>query len=258
MGDADAGGKGLAHTLRRGVRRLRRERRCLACACVFRDADTRRVFCPACAAAMPRRALGFCPDCGELAAWPELPLCACAHCLDEPPPWRDFLFHGPHEGLLRALLIQLKFQNRPLLGHALGTLLSRHPAFPALGVDLVVPVPLHPKRLALRGYNQAQEIARPLAHSLRVPLAPDPLWRIRATPPQTGTCRDARKMNTLNAFAASTSLRGSRVLLVDDTLTTGATLSEAASALLQSGAASVSVAVVSRTPLHYAAAGPGR
>ncbi len=235
------------------LRCLRRERRCQACACVFRDADLSSLFCPACTSAMPRRMRGFCPDCGELAAWPTLPLCACARCLEDAPPWQEFFFHGPHEGLLRKLLISLKFQGRPLLGHALGSLLSRHPRLAALNAELLVPVPLHSARLASRGYNQAQEIARPLATRLRVPLKADILRRVRATAPQTGASRKARRNNTLNAFAASASVKGLHVLLVDDTLTTGATLAEAARALLHSGAARVSAAVVSRTPLQYAA-----
>jgi ComF family protein len=200
---------------------------------------------------MPRKQRGFCPGCGEPAAWPELPLALCAHCLKEPPLWRDFIFHGPHEGLLRKLLITLKFHRHPFIGHALGTLLATHPEFAALTADAVIPVPLHPSRLTWRGYNQAQEIARPVARHLRLPLAPDLLLRILPTEPQTNFSRNERKKNIRNAFAAREAVRGMRVLLVDDTLTTGATLTAAAKALLTSGASSVSVAVVSRTSSHY-------
>lgn len=238
-------------SLGRALRHLRLERRCLACSAVFREPDLDILFCRACAEAMPRRKKGYCPCCGELAAWPELPLALCAHCLKEAPPWQGFIFHGPHEGLLRNMLINLKFGDRPLFGHVLGSLLATHPGLGALRVEAVVPVPLHLTRLAARGYNQAQEIARPLARMLRLPLAPGLLSRTRATPPQTGANRACRKRNITKAFAAAPGAKGKELMLVDDTITTGATLIEAARALLDGGAASVSVAVVSRTPRHY-------
>ena len=229
---------------------LGRERRCLACTAIFRGEKAETLFCPACTATMPRKQRGFCPGCGEPAAWPELPLASCAHCLKEPPLWQDFIFHGPHEGLLRKLLITLKFHQQPFLGHALGTLLATHPEFATLAADAVIPVPLHSSRLTRRGYNQAQEIARPVARHLRLPLTPDLLFRVLPTTPQTNFSRKERKKNIQNAFAAQEAVRGMRVLLVDDTLTTGATLTAATQALLASGAGSVSVAVVSRTPSH--------
>ena len=200
---------------------------------------------------MPRKQRGFCPGCGEPAAWPELPLAPCAYCLKEPPLWQNFIFHGPHEGLLRKLLITLKFHKQPFLGHALGTLLAMHPELAVMTADAVIPVPLHPSRLTQRGYNQAQEIARPVARHLQLPLAPDLLFRVLATAPQTNFSRNERKNNIRNAFTARKAVRGMRVLLVDDTLTTGATLAAATQALLTSGASSVTVAVVSRTSSHY-------
>ena len=199
---------------------------------------------------MPRKQRGFCPGCGEPAAWPELPPVLCAHCLDEPPLWQDFIFHGPYEGLLRNLLIGLKFRNKPFLGHALGTLLATHPGFAALNADMVIPVPLHPSRLARRGYNQAQEIARPLARHLTLPLMPNLLGRTLPTAPQTSASRNERKKNIRNAFTAREAVRGAHVLLVDDTLTTGATIAAATRTLLASGAGGISVAVVGRTALH--------
>jgi ComF family protein len=236
--------------LQRLLRSLGRERRCLACTLIFRDEEAAALFCPDCAAAMPRKQRGFCPGCGEPAAWPELPPVLCAHCLDEPPLWQDFIFHGPYEGLLRNLLIGLKFRNKPFLGHALGTLLATHPGFAALNADMVIPVPLHPSRLARRGYNQAQEIARPLARHLTLPLMPNLLGRTLPTAPQTSASRNERKKNIRNAFTAREAVRGAHVLLVDDTLTTGATIAAATRTLLASGAGGISVAVVGRTALH--------
>ncbi|MDR2605577.1 MAG: ComF family protein [Desulfovibrio sp.] len=234
----------------RGIRKaLGAERRCFACGSVFRSAEAAAglmPFCPACAALLARRESGFCPLCGALYAWPRLPVCACAACLREKPPWSRLLFHGEHEGLLRRLLLDLKFRGQTHLGAALGTLVSAHPALRELPADIVTPVPLHKTRLLHRGYNQALELARPAAAALGCPMRPDLLLRIRATSPQTRSDRSERAANVDGAFACARPLRGRHVVLVDDTLTTGATLRAAAAALLDAGAAGVCAVVVSR------------
>lgn len=235
-----------------GVRRLwdllASERRCPACASVYAFRDRREtLFCPECALALARREKGYCPDCGEPAAWPDLPLAPCLRCLENPPAWDTFLFHGLHQGLLRQLLLGLKFHGQVALAYSLGRLLAGHPGLSGLSADCVVPVPLHMHRLARRGYNQALELAGPLADRLELPCEPGLLERVRATVPQTGTSLAARKQNTRGAFAASSEVRGARVLLLDDTVTTGSTLAAATAALLDAGAGGVSVIAVSRT-----------
>lgn len=117
--------------------------------------------------------------------------------------------------------------------------------------DAVTPVPLHADRLRERGFNQSQELARPLAAASGAPLSPALLRRARATAHQIGLNRAERQANLLGAFTAHASVRGKTILLVDDTLTTGATLRLAARALLDQGALAVDVAVAARTP------GPG-
>jgi ComF family protein len=149
------------------------------------------------------------------------------------------------------LLHRLKFQEQLLQGHALGSLLARHPSLQDLRVDAVVPVPLHDARLTQRGYNQAMELARPVAAALGRPLEPRWLIRTRNTPPQRGKGKDGRRENILHAFTGvhhpKRSLRGKDLLLLDDIMTTGATLADATRALLEAGAGTVHVAVVSRT-----------
>ena len=114
--------------------------------------------------------------------------------------------------------------------------------------DLIIPMPLHPNRLRSRGFNQAAEIARHLARCLKIPCAYNALIRMHDTPPQAGLPREARWHNLLGAFACPTRLDGHRVLLVDDVLTTGASLSACAEMLREAGATHVEVAVVARTP----------
>lgn len=122
---------------------------------------------------------------------------------------------------------------------------SPDPATPA-ALNCVVPVPLHPARLRQRGYNQALELARPLARTLGLPLRHQLLRRIRKTPPQTTLTRRARLRGIRGAFAADSDVSGLSILLVDDVITTGATVAEAGRTLLRAGAASVAVLAVAR------------
>jgi ComF family protein len=114
--------------------------------------------------------------------------------------------------------------------------------------DLLVPVPLHRRRLGERGYNQALEIARPVAKRLRLPLQPGLCKRVRATPEQAGLPAAERRRNLRAAFSAAASVRRARVAIVDDVITTGSTVAAVAQALRKAGAADVQAWVVARTP----------
>lgn len=115
---------------------------------------------------------------------------------------------------------------------------------------MVCPVPMHPRRLLARRYNQAAEIARPLCRLRRVPYRPDLLIRARATASQGGRSGRGRRLNVKGAFAVppgqAKQIAGKRVLLVDDVLTTGATAEACARTLLAAGAKAVDLAVVAR------------
>jgi ComF family protein len=151
-------------------------------------------------------------------------------------------------GAIAVALRRLKYESRPDLAGPLGRLLCGVIRRGGLGADVVVPVPLHPKRLADRGYNQAALLGRAAARALSVPLAARALVRIRHTPQQAHLGREARLGNVVNAFHVRdpAAVRGLHVLLVDDVVTTGSTLGACTAALLAAGAASVQMLAVAR------------
>jgi ComF family protein len=112
--------------------------------------------------------------------------------------------------------------------------------------EIVVALPLANQRLKERGFNQAALLAAGVAKQLKLPVAHGAMLRIRETPPQSGLNREARIKNIRGAFACDTSLVGRSVAIVDDVMTTGATLSEAARALKSAGAARVEAWVLAR------------
>ncbi len=155
---------------------------------------------------------------------------------------------GLYRDSLRAIILLLKFQRRERLGTKLGSLLG--PVFVSLtdsrviGSALLVPVPLHSSRLRERGYNQAELLCRGLLRALPsagLRLEQSALRKIRATPPQAGLSMAARRENVRGAFAvaAPERVRGQTIILVDDVMTTGATLSSCATELRRAGASDV-------------------
>lgn len=174
----------------------------------------------------------------------------CGACVRQPPPLARCVAAVPYGYPWSACLARLKFQQSPGWAHALGLLLRSAPwAEPALDqADRVVPMPLSTERLRERGFNQALELAHCLA-----PGKTDArlLLRLRHTQPQSTLGRADRLRNVAGAFAVdplrTAPLRGRRVVLVDDTMTSGATVFSAARALRDAGAAEVTALVVART-----------
>lgn len=150
------------------------------------------------------------------------------------------------------LIAGAKFRRRLDFAGALGELLGAYLCglCGALAIeppDLVVPVPLHRRRMAARGFNQAEEIAAPVARRLGVPLRTDVLRRARDTVEQTSLTGRARRRNMAGAFTAPCSLRGLRVAIVDDVWTTGTTARAVARVARSAGAATAQVWTVART-----------
>ena len=226
--------------------------RCLVCAAAGGQG---RDLCADCARGLPWNAPA-CARCGL--PLPE-PAPACGRCLHQPPPFDACTAVFRYEPPVDRLLQRLKYGGDLAAGALLAALMrerlaaccdsgARDPIATAHApADALVPVPLHPGRLGARGYNQALELARPLARAFAVPLRADLLARTRRTAAQTELDADARRANVRGAFVATAAVPG-RVVLVDDTMTTGATLAACASALRAAGARQVTLWVAARAP----------
>lgn len=149
-------------------------------------------------------------------------------------------------GRVQHLLHQLKYQGQRDVGRALGRWYGHDLARHGFQFDLLVPVPLHPRKLAQRGYNQADPFAEGLAESLNTRWHATGLRRVTHTTSQTRKSRLERWQNVAEVFevADPAAIQGQHVLIVDDVLTTGATLEACAAALLAAGAAAVSITTI--------------
>jgi ComF family protein len=180
---------------------------------------------------------------------PDAPLCGA--CAVEPPAFDRARAALRYDEGARSLILAFKHADRTDSAPAFGRWLARAGAELLAGADLIAPVPLHRWRLLKRGYNQAAILARALAREAGVALVPDLLQRRRATPSQQGLSGQARLANvTPAAFRPhpwhKARLDGRRVVLVDDVMTTGATVGACAQVLRRAGAAEVDVLTLAR------------
>ena len=174
----------------------------------------------------------------------------CGACLAEPPPFARARAVMRYDDASRPLLLGFKHGDRTEAAPPFAAWMARSGGELLAAAGLVAPVPLHWRRLLARRYNQAALLARPLAGLAGIPAVPDLLLRRRATPSQGRLSRAERQRNVAGAFAVNprraAALRGRRLLLVDDVMTTGATVSACARAALRAGAAAVDVLVLAR------------
>jgi ComF family protein len=174
----------------------------------------------------------------------------CSSCLKNPPPFHAARAALVHEGPGRDLIHAFKYNGRTHLRRPLGLLVvERLTEFVAQKQpNLIVPVPLHVKRLRNRGFNQALLVGELLAEEWRIPLCRQGLRRVRWTEPQISLAAGLRRENVRDAFVVPdvSLVSGRRVLLVDDVFTTGSTVEECSRTLLRAGAEAVLVITISR------------
>lgn len=173
----------------------------------------------------------------------------CGDCILQPPPYSGARSFGYYTGELSALVHGLKFYGRRNLVGLLAPLLAKAFAenWSCPDFNWIVPVPLHPKRRRERGFNQSELLSNALSTKIAIPVN-SCLRRIRSTRPQVGLTDSQRSENVRNAFECrnKAQIHGRRILLIDDVMTTGATVSSAAQALLNAGALRVSVLTLAR------------
>jgi ComF family protein len=176
----------------------------------------------------------------------------CPGCRAHPAPWEQARAALRYDGHAKRLLLPFKHADRPELAQALAPMMARAGAALLRRAELIVPVPLHRRRLFSRRYNQAALLVHALARLSRVPAVPDLLRRTRATVSLGELGATARAEAVAGAFAVrphrAARLAGRRVLLVDDVMTSGATASACTEVLLAAGAAAVDVLVAARVP----------
>ena len=212
--------------------------------CYLCRGAARGVLCAACEADLPRLSGPRCLRCA-LAA-PE-GAAECGRCLARPPAY-DATVAALAYGFPADVLVQaLKFRGELALAPLLGGLLARSLP-PDARADLLLPVPLAAARLRARGFNPAMELARPLAAATGARLDPRLAERLRDTPPQVELPWAERAANVRGAFGCARALEGAAIAVVDDVMTTGATLHELAATLKRAGASRVVNWVLARTP----------
>ncbi len=225
------------------------------CARCGREPKGGDVLCALCDAALPRWPAGRCRLCQQAPPGPDG---RCRACAESGGPLAACVAAAPFAGEVAEWIRRFKYPRPGLAGldsaaEGVATALCVEAAarLPGRPPDAVVPVPVHPARLRARGLHPAAALARGVARRHGLWLAPDALLRLRDTPSQTGLSREARRRNVAGAFAAAPGRRGRpgrRVWLVDDVVTTGATLAEAARAVRRAGAREVLALAAARTP----------
>jgi ComF family protein len=221
--------------------------RCIACA---EATDAAHGLCPACWRDTHFIAGTTCPKCGVPLIGEAGPEDLCESCRRHPPAWDRGAAALLYQGAGRRIVLALKHGDRLDTARPLAGWMAAAGRELLADADLIAPVPLHWRRLVMRRYNQSAELARRLARLAGRPAVLDLLVRRRFTTPQEGMDRAARAANQEGAFAVNPRRAGvpagRAVLLVDDVLTSGATLSACADCLRAAGAARIDVLALAR------------
>lgn len=212
---------------------------CLLCGAASRNG----AWCGPCDAALPYLPKPHCPVC----ALPTLNGATCGRCLKQAPQFDRTLAVFAYAFPLDKMVQALKFNEQLMLARLLANKLAQRVE---IRPDCIVAMPLHPARLRERGFNQSLELARQIARNLNIPLLNHACQRVRDTSPQSALPWKERGKNMRKAFTCTEDLSGKHVAVVDDVMTSGASVNELARALRQANAREVSAWVVARTLPH--------
>jgi len=194
------------------------------------------LICPSCSESLPRVRLPLCLRCGMTVNEGNL----CPACLSHPLSINGIRSAFLFQGTARQAILQFKYRQLKAMAAPLAQLLAEYLHSHPMIVEILVPVPLHPKRLRQRGYNQASLLAEELSKLIGLPMEEDALIRVQDVAPQARTKSAAeRRQNVRHAFSCNINIAGKQILLIDDVSTTGATLDACAIALKTAGASSV-------------------
>lgn len=201
-------------------------------------------LCESCLQDLPWHSALQCPQCSLISDGR-----TCGNCLAASPNFDTTTALFTYDFPLDRLLQQYKYREGLQLANTFASLLyEKISTLPrADQIDVIMPMPMHEKRLQERGFNQALEIARILAKVSKVPLDFKTVQRIKFTPPQASLPLKERTKNIRGAFKCQQDLRGLNIAIVDDVMTTGASLDELAKTLKKAGAAHVACWVIART-----------
>ena len=191
-----------------------------------------RFLCDTCGTGLPKLGEHRCVSCAN----PEYAR-LCPWCDSEPPYYETIRAPYLMDGPVREMVSGLKYRNLRAWAPHMGRIMGAHLAFEPLPADVLAPVPLHRRRERQRGYNQSDLLAREVSRWTGIPLEPRILARTRDTAPQVSMSSNVeRRRNIEGAFECTGSVEGRKVLLIDDVVTTGATMNACARALMEGGA----------------------
>jgi len=234
----------LRHTrlnIRKGIEHILPAQPCVLCGSMNHDG----LWCGPCDQALPYLDTPHCPVCALPTPAGEV----CGQCLKQPPLFTSTVAVFSYTFPLDKLIQAMKYGEQLALAHAFAKKLAQGIDKDALP-DYLIPMPLHPAKLRKRGFNQSLLLAATVARELDLKLLPDSCRRVRDTPPQSALPWKERDKNVRNAFSCDMDLSGKHIALVDDVLTTGASLNALAAAAHHRGANKISAWVVARTLPH--------
>jgi ComF family protein len=227
-----------------GLGELLYPRICIGCRRRLAGPDQKELVCASCWSAIERTVPPLCGRCGRPLRGAGATAVVCPECRATAPCFDRAYAPCSYTGVLKELIAAFKYKGKDYLSESLGRLLVefiREYRLPLETIDTLVPIPLHSARLREREFNQAELLAREVAKAYDKPVTTGLLARLRYTRTQTELAADRRRQNVLDCFRVidRTAAAGKNILLIDDVLTTGATLSEAARCLKEAGAGTV-------------------